>query len=53
MTKDSDQEVKSQTVITGGTIISAAINGIVGYIAVYFFQPLWLRTVKWWHNDNK
>lgn len=53
MTQDSDQEIKSQTVITGGTIIGAAINGIVGYIAVYFFQPLWLKAIKWWNGENK
>jgi len=52
MSNDSSEpEIKSQTVVTLGTILSAAINGIVGYIAVYFFRPIWLKIVKWWDND--
>lgn len=54
MSEDTDlvgnTQVKSQTVVTAGTIITAAINGIVGYIAVYFFQPIWLKIMKWWNN---
>jgi hypothetical protein len=49
---DTDKtQVESQTVVTAGTIITAAINGIVGYVAVYFFQPIWLKIVKWWDSD--
>jgi hypothetical protein len=32
-------------------LISSAINGIVAYIAVYFFKPLWDKIVKWWKNE--
>jgi hypothetical protein len=48
----TEHGVKTQTVVTFGTIFSAAINGIVGYIAVYFFRPIWLKTVKWWESDK-
>lgn len=48
---DTKTQVESQTVVTAGTIITAAINGIVGYVAVYFFQPIWLKIVKWWDSD--
>ena len=32
-------------------IISSAVNGIIAYIAVYFFRPLWDKIVKWWRNE--
>lgn len=45
------EEIKQQSV-TLGSIFIAAINGIVGYIAVYFFKPLWEKIVKWWNNES-
>lgn len=49
----NEKEVKSQSVsITLTTIIGAAINGIVGYVAVYFFKPLWEKLIKWWKNES-
>jgi len=33
------------------SIVSSAINGIIAYIAVYFFRPLWEKTMKWWKNE--
>lgn len=32
-------------------LISSAINGIVAYIAVYFFKPLWEKIIRWWNNE--
>lgn len=56
MNNDTDfvnnTKVKSQTVVTLGTIIAAAINGIIGYVAVYFFQPIWIKIIKWWNSDK-
>jgi len=38
--------VKIQSVaITIGGICSSAINGIVAYIAVYFFKPIWEKYI--------
>lgn len=43
---------KIQTIpITISSLIASAISGIVGYIAVYFFKPLWEKIVKWWNNE--
>lgn len=56
MTKDSDSDksFKSQCVtvtVTLGSIISSAINGIVAYVAVYFFKPLWQKLTKYWEKE--
>lgn len=44
------------TVITTGITISglliSAINGIVGFIAVYFFKPIWEKLIRWWNNER-
>jgi hypothetical protein len=57
MTKDSDSDksFKNQCVtvaVSFGSIISSAINGIVAYVAVYFFQPLWEKLIKSWNKKD-
>lgn len=37
--------------ITLAGLITSAINGIIAYIAVYFFKPLWDKLMRWWQND--
>jgi hypothetical protein len=47
-----DKKFKIQTIsVTLAAIIGSAINGIVAYIAVYFFKPLWEKIIKWWNNE--
>lgn len=42
---------KIQTIpITLASLFSSAINGIVAYIAVYFFKPVWDKIIKWWYK---
>jgi len=36
--------------ITLGSLIASAISGIIGYIAVYFFKPIWEKLVRWWNK---
>lgn len=36
--------------ISLSSILSSAIHGIVAFIAVYFFKPLWDKVVKIWEN---
>lgn len=44
---------KIQTIpLTLAGLIGSAINGIVAYIAVYFFKPLWEKTIHWWNNKD-
>jgi len=33
--------------VTIAGLIASAINGIIAYIAVYFFKPLWEKFVAW------
>lgn len=33
--------------ITLAGLVTSAINGIIAYIAVYFFKPLWEKIVSW------
>jgi hypothetical protein len=51
--KSQDKErLKIQTIsITLGSILVSMINGIVGYIAVYFFKPVWEKLARWWHEQ--
>jgi len=45
--------VKIQMIsITLTGLISSAVNGIIAYVAVYFFKPLWEKIIKSWHNKN-
>jgi hypothetical protein len=49
----SDKKFKIQTIpITVASLIASALNGIIAYIAVYFFKPLWEKIIKWWHNEQ-
>lgn len=36
--------------ITLAGLIGSAVNGIIAYIAVYFFKPLWEKLMKWWNK---
>ena len=36
--------------ITLGGLLASVISAIVGYIAVYFFKPLWAKMIKWWNK---
>jgi O-antigen/teichoic acid export membrane protein len=50
---NKDKPLEKQSIsVTATSLIMAAINGIVGYIAVYFFKPLWEKIVKLWNKDN-
>ena len=42
-----DENFKKQT-ITITTILTAAIEAVVGYVVVWFFEPIWKNIVKWW-----
>lgn len=51
MTLKDNKKFKTQTIsITLGSIIGSIFNGIVGYIAVYFFKPLWEKFIRWWND---
>jgi hypothetical protein len=47
-----NKKFKIQTIpITIGSLITSAISAIVGYVAVYFFKPLWEKIIKWWNSE--
>lgn len=51
MKSKDGKKCRIQTIpITLAGLIGSAINGIIGYIAVYFFKPLWEKTIKWWNK---
>jgi hypothetical protein len=42
------KDFKIQTIpITLGSVCASIITNIIGYIALYFFKPIWDRFVKW------
>ncbi len=47
---DKDNKIQCLPVVTFGGLLGSAINGIVGFIAVYLFQPLWKKIVKLWEK---
>lgn len=49
--KEYNLEKQCVTVTIGG-MIAAAVNGIVAFIAVYFFKPVWNKLIKITSNKN-
>ena len=47
-----DKEIKKQS-ITITTIFTAAVEAVVGYIVVWFFEPVWKKIVKWWKGNDE
>jgi hypothetical protein len=48
--KNNSTENKIQCIpaITISGLLASAINGIVAFVAVYFFKPLWQKIIKLW-----
>jgi uncharacterized membrane protein len=51
METDKPDLEKQSLSVTIASLIGAALNGIVAYVAVYFFKPLWEKLIKWWKNE--
>jgi hypothetical protein len=54
---DNKEEVETQMIpvvpaLTFGGIINASVSGIVSFIAVYFFTPVWNKIVNYWNNNE-
>lgn len=46
--RGDEQSPKIQSVtITIASIFGSIIHAIIGYIAVYFFKPLWEKLMNW------
>jgi hypothetical protein len=43
---DNDNFKKQSITITVGSILTSCLHGIIGYIAAYFFKPLWEKIIK-------
>ena len=54
MTSDhgQDKPIKKQS-ITMSTILGKAIEAVVGYIALWFFRPVWERLVRWFNKKDE
>lgn len=55
---ENKEETKTQMIpvvpaLTMSGIINASISGIVSFIAVYFFTPVWKKITNWWNNKEK
>jgi hypothetical protein len=54
---ENKEEVKTQMIpvvpaLTFGGIINASVSGIVSFIAVYFFTPVWNKITNYWNNNE-
>ena len=38
--------------LTLGGIINASVSGIVSFIAVSFFAPIWTKIIAWWNKND-
>jgi hypothetical protein len=57
MIMENEEEVETQMIpivpaLTLGGIINASVSGIVSFIAVYFFTPLWNKMISYWNNNE-
>jgi hypothetical protein len=55
---ENKEEVETQMIpivpaLTISGIINASISGIVSFIAVYFFTPIWNKIAGYWNNNNE
>lgn len=49
-----DPKIKKQSLsITVGSIVSACLHGIIGYIAAHLFEPVWQKIVKYFNQSHK
>lgn len=51
--KEPDKIQTQMLSITVASLVTSAINGIVGFVAVYFFAPIWSKMIAWWRNKNE
>lgn len=49
---DKNNKIQCLPVVTFSGLFTSAINGIVGFIAVYLFQPIWKKFVKLWEKTE-
>lgn len=54
---ENKEEVKTQMIplipaLTMYGIINSSVSGIVSFIAVYFFAPLWNKIINYWNNNE-
>jgi integral membrane sensor domain MASE1 len=50
---NKEDKIKNQCVsLTFSAIVGATVQAIIGYIAVYFFKPLWDKIVKMWNKTD-
>jgi hypothetical protein len=54
---ENKDEVKTQMIpivpaLTLSGIINASVSGIISFIAVYFFTPVWNKITNYWNNNE-
>jgi hypothetical protein len=54
---ENKKEVETQMIpivpaLTFSGIINASVSGIVSFIAVYFFAPIWNKIINYWNNNE-
>ena len=47
-----DNKIKKQS-ITVSMIIGKAIEAVVAYVVLWFFEPVWKKIVKWWNKNDE
>jgi hypothetical protein len=47
------KQSKFTCLVVPAAATSGIISGIFSVITVYFFKPIWEKTMKWWNNERK
>lgn len=47
------KKLKYTCLVIPAAATSGVISGICSVITVYFFKPVWDKTMKWWNNERK
>lgn len=50
--KTEDTKIQCLPALTITGLLSSAVNGVVGFIAVYFFKPAWEKIVRYFQNKE-
>jgi SET domain-containing protein len=55
MMKNKEAEIQMIPIVSAltlGGIINASVSGIISFLAVYFFTPIWSKFVTWWNKNE-
>jgi len=51
--ENNNNKVKSQSITFLLTyVLIQSLNAFIGFVAMYFFRPIWNKIIKWWSGNS-